>query len=218
MHIPTVARKIIFFSLRKILLSDPVRNFAYEWAWFHLRSRGPRARICDIGSRSSAFPAFCSWQGHTVAAVERDSRFVEKQKQLAALWGVRLEVMSGELAGIQLQPARFDTVLSLFSLQHAGDEDTKNYRAAVALLRENGMLLSVSEYRHAGTVWQRGRDDGDLRRYGPEDIVRRIKEPCERIGVRWIDERYAARLNSGRVVWSTPEKADFCFLCGVKRR
>lgn len=162
MHLSTIIRKTIFRLSGKIALSDAVRNFTYAWAWSFLRELPAAGRICDIGSRTSLFPAFLAWRGMRVSVVEKDSRFIDAQRRISNHWRVRPEIFCGdflEFAGDK----QFLTILSLFSLQHSRENDVPAYRKAAAMLESGGLLLSACECNSHTTQWHRERDDGPLR-------------------------------------------------------
>jgi SAM-dependent methyltransferase len=213
MHLPTHVRKALFTAFGRLFLSDAVRNQVYQWAWGHLKQLPRGAAVVDIGSRDSLFPAFLAWKRLSVRVVERDARFTGKQHANGRRWNVRVVVDNYDfLAGTV--PDHNDAICSLFSLQHAGDDDIAAYRKAAGLLKPGGLFLSATEYRHSGTRFQHGRDDGTMRIYGPEDIDRRIEGPLFREGMVVDDRQYVAMRERGRVslVNNAPESASIVLL------
>ena len=218
LYIPALAKKLGFSLSGKILLSDAVRNFAYQWAWSILRTLPRESRICDIGSRGSLFPAFLAWRGYKVDIVEKDDRFTEVQKRIARSWDVHYGVHEADF--LTFDPAeKYDVVCSLFCLQHAGDRDVPCYTRAAALLGPRGLFLSVCEYDDQATRWHEGRDDGTMRIYGPQDIINRMERPLISGGMEIVERKYAGFKKSGkRMTWREgPEGSIFCFLCARKK-
>ena len=185
----TIVRKSLFYLNGRPLLSDRVRNAAYAWTWSHCRRLGPGARpVCDVGSRDSLLPSFLAWRGFRVTTVDPDARFTHCQEAAARNWGVRLEVLACDITSVPAD-RKFGAVLCLFSLQHARD-DVAAYRHIVSLLEPGGLVLSVNEYNHSGTAWQRGRDDGDMRIYGSEDFTTRVELPLAEGGVAIVEKKF----------------------------
>jgi SAM-dependent methyltransferase len=218
LHIPALMRKLGYSLSGKLLLSDAVRNFAYQWAWSVLRTLPKGSRICDIGSRSSLFPAFLAWRGFKVDIVEKDNRFIDVQKRVARSWNVRYGVHEADFL-IFDPPEKFNVISSLFSLQHAGENDVPAYGKAAALLAPGGMFLSACEYDDRATRWHEGRDDGAMRIYGPQDIAHRMETSLVSGGMDIVERKYAGFTKSGRgVEWrEDPEGSAFFFLCARKK-
>jgi SAM-dependent methyltransferase len=218
LHIPALIKKLRFSVSGKVLLSDAVRNFAYQWAWSVLRTLPKGSRICDIGSRSSLFPAFLAWRGFKVDIVEKDNRFIDVQKRVARSWSVRYGVHEADFLTFD-SPEKYNAVCSLFSLQHAGDSDAPCYSRAAALLAPGGMFLSACEYDDRATRWHEGRDDGAMRIYGPQDIASRMEALLVSGGMDIVERRYAGFTKSGKgVAWRKgPEGSAFFILCARKR-
>ncbi|MDD5674734.1 MAG: class I SAM-dependent methyltransferase [Chitinivibrionales bacterium] len=221
MHLPTLVRKTNFRLFGKIALADTVRNFAYAWAWGFLRRLPKESRICDIGSRATLFPAFLAWRGFNVSIVEKDERFTGVQRLISGHWNVAPDIFSGnflELSG----DVRYNAILSVFSLQHAGENDLPAFRKAAAMLAPGGLLLSVCEYNPVATQWHKERDDGALRIYGPQDISERIERPLLEKGLSIVEKKYAG-LTKGKInnyiVWQNDSKnGAFFFLCAEKKQ
>jgi SAM-dependent methyltransferase len=218
MIIGAIVRKSLFYLTGRPVLSDRVRNAAYVWAWSNCRQLGPGVHsVCDVGSRDSLLPSFLTWRGFRVTTVDPDARFTHCQESAARNWGVRLEVLA---CGITSVPAdrKFGAVLCLFSLQHARD-DAAAYGHIVSLLEPGGLVLTVNEYRHAGTKWERGRDDGDMRIYGSEDFAARVEQPLAEGGVAIIEKKFG-RFGKGRqnlLPATNAEIANVVFLAGKKQ-
>ena len=219
MHVPTLLRKCAFSFTGVIALSDHVRNFAYRWAWSHLGKLPRGSLVCDIGSRDSLFPAFLAWQGYTVTVVEKDQRFIETLSSISRRWSAPYDLKTQDFLTSAFT-VRVNAVLSLFSLQHAGEQDIPAYRKAAGLLRQCGLFLSVCEYDHRQTRMQHDRDDGAMRIYGPRDIEDRIEKPLIEGGVEIMEKRFAGWNKAAkRLHWKNPaDTAGFCFLCGKKNR
>ena len=95
-----------------------------------------------------------------------------------------------------------NAVLTLFSLQHAGDDDAPAYRKAAAMLAPGGIVLSVCEYDPGGARRHESRDDGAMRIYGPKDIEERIERPLREGGVEILEKRFAGFVgNNKTIVW-----------------
>ena len=216
--VPTLLRKSIYSLLGTVALSDPVRNFAYQWAWSYLKKLRAGSRVCDIGSRDSLFPAFLAWRGGEVTAVEKDPRCGKKQAVNSRRWKARFDLKAGDFLAYAFD-IPFDAVLSLFSLQHAGEDDLPAYRKAAAMLKPGGLLLSVCEYDTGETKWQTGREDGTMRIYGPKDVKERIEKPIIDCGVEIVEKRFAGWDGARKKLhWENrPEVGEFCFICGKKR-
>lgn len=221
MHIPTLIRKTNYRLFGKIALSDAERNFAYRWAWSCLQGLPGAGNICDIGSRTSLFPAFLAWRGFRVAIVEKDARFIDAQRRISRHWNVRPEIFCGDFLEFSGE-TRFQAILSLFSLQHSQENDIPAYCKAAAMLGPGGLLLSACECNSKTTQWHRERDDGTLRIYGPQDIVRRIERPLSENGCAIIHKRFAGfktGSDTKKVVWQNDaENGVFCFLCAKKKK
>jgi hypothetical protein len=195
MHATIILRKLLFLTTGRIVLSDRVRNCAYQWAWSYLHHLPQGARICDIGSRSSAFPAFLAWRGFSVTAIEPDARFSAVQTALSMRWNRRIEVVPGDMISLSAD-RRFHSILSVFSLQHAGDDDIDSYVKAARSVEKGGWVLTINECTSGPTKWQRGRDDGDLRIYGTDEIGSRIEATLKREGLT-IKEKTLYRFSGG---------------------
>ena len=213
MHIPTVIKKCLFSTTRTLLLSDKVRNSTYCWAWEHLRNLPSRSLIIDIGSRDSLFPVFLSWQRYLVRVIERDARYCTRQVAHTKRWHVPLIVDNCDFLAATI-PGRCDAICSLFSLQHAGDDDIAGYRYAAQNLRSGGIFLSATEYRHEGTRFHYGRDDGTMRIYGPDDVDGRIVTPLIEEGMAEIDRWYMKKTTKGDLIESndSPEECAILYL------
>ncbi len=213
MHLPTLLKKAVYAFSGKLFLSDPVRNRTYRWAWGHLRSLPKTSLVVDVGSRDSLFPAFLAWRGHVVKVVERDARFTVRQIANSRRWGVRVMIDNCDfLAPTIDRPC--DAICSLFSLQHAGDDDIAAYRLAARLLRSGGLLLSATEYRHEGTRFKFGCDDSAMQIYSPDDIEKRIEAPLFREGMIEYDRHYLLVTKEGKVKVAddTPGKSSIVLL------
>jgi hypothetical protein len=219
MHFPTLVRKSAYSFLGKTLLSDKVRNFAYGWAWAHLRNLPTGTRILDIGSRDSLFPAFLAWQGYCVSVVERDSRFGEMLRTIQRRWNVRYEVHEKDFLEFDAHE-KFGAVLSLFSLQHAGDDDIPAYRKSSAMLDAGGMFLSACEYDEKGTRWHRGRDDGALRIYGPADVEERIERTLSASGLTITERKITSCTSAKRFIVgkASSDAGGYYFVCARTNR
>lgn len=213
MHLPTLIRKAAFLASDRLHLSDAVRNRVYAWAWGHIKALPPGASIMDIGSRDSLFPAFLAWRRYSVRIIERDARFTGRQQRNARRWRTPLVVDNCDFLAAAA-PGGAAAVCSLFSLQHAGEDDIAGYRKAARLLTTGGLFLSATEYCRDGTRFQHGRDDGSMRIYGPEDIDRRIEGPLFHEGMAVFDRQYAAVSGKGSVVMvnDAPENASMVLL------
>jgi len=88
-------------------------------------------------------------------------------KRVARSWNVRYGVHEADFL-IFDPPEKFNVISSLFSLQHAGENDLPAYSRAASLLGPGGMFLSACEYDDRATRWHEGRDDGAMRIYGPQ--------------------------------------------------
>jgi hypothetical protein len=218
LHIPTFFRKCNYYLSGSIRLSDFVRNFAYQWAWPHLARLPKGSSICDIGSRSSLFPAFLAWRGFKVDIVEKDGRFTDMQKHIARSWGVRYGIHETDFLTYD-PPEKCNAICSLFSLQHAGENDVPAYRRSAVLLGSQGLFLSACEYDARATRFQTGRDDGTMRIYGPHDIVERMEKPLVSGGMEIVERRYAGFTKSrDRLEWRKgPGDSAFFFLCARKK-
>jgi SAM-dependent methyltransferase len=218
LHIPALMRKLGYSLSGKLLLSDAVRNFAYQWAWSVLRDLQKGSLICDIGSRSSLFAAFLAWRDFKVDIVEKDRRFIDMQRNIARSWKVHYNVHEADFL-LFCPPEKYNVISSLFSLQHAGENDVPAYGKAAALLGPGGMFLSACEYDDRATRWHEGRDDGAMRIYGPQDIAHRMEKPFVSGGMEIVERKYAGFTKSGRgVEWrKDPEGSAFFFLCARKK-
>jgi hypothetical protein len=218
MHLPALLKKWNYSLTGKIYLSDAVRNFTYEWAWSFLRRLPKGSALCDIGSRDSLFPAFLAWQGFNVDVVEKDGRFIDVQRKNAGRWRVSMGVNGTDFKAFSL-PRAYDAACSLFSLQHAGDNDVACHGRAANMLSPGGLFLSACEYVDAGTRFHEGRDDGTMRIYGPPDVRDRIEKPLLLGGMEIVDRRYAGFSRKGAVCsfQEDPRDAAFFFLCARKK-
>ncbi len=217
MHLPALLKKSIFILSGQVFLSDPVRNRIYKWAWGHLRLLRHGAVVVDIGSRDSLFPSFLAWRGYDVRVIERDGRFIQRQDENAKNWNVRLIVDNSDFSDADADYT-CDAVCSLFSLQHSGDDDIKAYRKAARILRPEGLFLSATEYSPAGTVFQSGRDDGNMRIYGPQDITFHIGQPLLSEGMTEYDRQYFALNKQGRMVTVNDDPLKAAFLAIVFKK
>ena len=213
MHPPTLIKKVLFTFSGRLFLSDRVRNRIYRWAWEHLRELPRGSTIVDIGSRDSLFPSFLAWRRYAVRVIERDARFTARQTINGKRWRARMIVDNCDFLAATVPHPR-DAVCSLFSLQHAGENDIAAYRKAARLLRRGGLFLSATEYCHAGTRFHYGRDDGDMRIYGPEEIDKRIEAPLFHEGMVEYDRQYYIIDERGRVTVNNdrPAKASLVTL------
>jgi hypothetical protein len=216
--IPALLRKMGYSLSGKTLLSDVVRNFAYQWAWSALRALPKGSVVCDIGPRSSLFPAFLAWKGLKVDIAEKDRRFTDIQGRIAQSWGVHFGIHEADFLTYD-PPEKCNAICSLFSLQHAGENDVPAYGKAAALLGPGGMFLSACEYDDRATRWHQGRDDGAMRIYGPQDIASRMEKPLVSGGMDIMERKYAGFTKSGKgMEWrKDPKGSTFLFLCARKK-
>jgi len=61
LHIPALMRKLGYSLSGKLLLSDAVRNFAYQWAGWFLRTCLKKAGYAISAPATAFFPPF--WRG-----------------------------------------------------------------------------------------------------------------------------------------------------------
>jgi SAM-dependent methyltransferase len=219
MHVSALLKKTCMSFTGRLFLSDTVRNTAYRWAWEHIQELPAESSIIDIGSRDSLFPAFLAWRRYFVRVIERDSRFTLRQQLNRRHWKVSYIIDNCDFLAATI-PAHCDAICSLFSLQHAGDDDIRCYRYAARQLRPGGLFLSTTEYRHAGTRIQLERDDGSMRIYGPDDISRRVEQPMFDEEMVEYDRVYVALSANRKKVLPVekPEKASFIFLLFKKNQ
>jgi len=213
MHVPTLFKKALITFSGRLYLSDTVRNAAYRWAWDHISELPTGASVVDIGSRDSLFPAFLSWRRYFVRSIERDSRFSLRQQLNCRHWNVSYVIDNCDFLAATI-PGKCDAICSLFSLQHSGDDDIYAYRSAARQLRDGGMFLSATEYRHTGTRFHFERDDGTMRIYGPEDIDGRLEKPLFDEGMAEYDRVYLGISENGKKVFTVtdPAQASYIFL------
>lgn len=213
MHLPTLLRKLYFTASGRLLLSDRIRNHVYQWAWQYIKDLAPRSTILDIGSRDSLFPAFLAWKGHRIRVIERDVRFNSRQALNGRRWGVEMSIESCDFLSASI-PVSFDAICSLFSLQHAGDDDIAAYRRAASLLNPGALFLSATEYCHTGERFHAGRDDGTMRIYGPAEVKQHIEKPLSAAGVIECNRQFCTASDHGTItgVNVSPEKASFLLL------
>ena len=218
MHLPTFLKKALFRIGGKLYLSDAVRNATYKWAWEHLKPLRRSAIIVDIGSRDSLFPAFLAWQRFSVRVIERDTRFTERQARNGRRWHVQFIIDNCDFLAATF-PVGCDAICSLFSLQHSGDEDVVAYRTVAHHLKSGGLFISATEYRHGGTRFQYGRDDGTMRIYGSEDITTRLENPLANEDMIECDRRYLRVVDAGRSVefCNAPQQANILLLLFSKK-
>jgi SAM-dependent methyltransferase len=215
----TAIRKSLFYLSGKPVLSDGVRNVAYAWAYGHLKTLSQKTfSVCDVGSRDSLFPAFLAWRGFHMTAVDVDPKFVACQERAMRDWNVKLETVVGDIVSAGAGRL-FGSVVCLFSLQHAQD-DSAAYRRIATVVEPGGLVLTVNEYHHSGTVWHKGRNDGDMRMYGKEDLSKRVEQPLCEGGVA-LEEKKFARFGKGKlrglVFVDNPEEANVVLWAGRKR-
>lgn len=210
-------KKLIFTLTHKLLISDSVRNFSYQWFWNYVKTFPLKTTVCDIGSRDSALASFLAWKNFSVTAIDRDHHFFFWQKRNQISWKVNFSIVQDDFLEYHFKNS-FDIIIAIFSLQHAGENDIDAYKKAVSLLDRNGLIFVVNEYDHHGTRWQKNRIDGDLRIYGPDDLQKRILEPLSSCQMDIKDHRYAKFKNCGSTLcWtSSPRNGNFCFLCAQK--
>lgn len=196
---------------------DAIRNFTYQWAWDHLKVLPAHSSVCDVGSRNSAFPAFLAWRGFDVTAVDMDKRFTQWQEGIRSSWHTKYNYVISDIRDVKGSNS-FDVACALFCLQHAGDHDIEGFTSLCHLLKSGGLLLTVNEFNPEGTKWERGRDDGDLRIYGPTDLKERIELPLTSSGMLIKEKRFAkADFKNGTVSWAGDNgNANICFICAVK--
>jgi SAM-dependent methyltransferase len=150
--------------------------------------------------------------------VEKDRRFTDVQKRIGQSWNVHYGVHETDFLTFGLSE-KYDAVCSLFSLQHAGENDVPAYGRAASLLKPRGLFLSACEYDDRATRWHEGRDDGAMRIYGPHDIASRMEKPLVSGGMEIVERKFAGFKKSGRgVEWREgPEGSAFLFLCARKK-
>ncbi len=210
-------RKLLFLLFGRIVLMDPIRNFTYQWAWSHLKRLPLHSSICDVGSRNSPFPAFLAWQGFLVTAIDPDHRFYQWQENIRTNWYSTYQFITSDVCDCK-GTHRFSATCALFSLQHAGERDSKGFTTLCRLLKPEGLLLTANEFDPKESKWERGRDDGDLRIYSPADLKERIELPIISSGMTVIEKRYArAQFKKGKITWTKDEtEANICLICAKK--
>ncbi|MCX7727002.1 MAG: class I SAM-dependent methyltransferase [Chitinispirillaceae bacterium] len=206
MHLPTLCRKFLFVLTGKLYLADPVRNFTYNWVWKRIKKLKIGTSIIDIGSRESLFPAFLGWRRYRVTVIERDERFIVKQKQIFQRWNTYVEVEGCDFLTF-CSPHKYDVICSLYSLQHAGgNNDIRAYEKIGDLLKEGGFFFSATEYNSIKTKFQRDRDDGEMRIYSNEDIKERIEKPLNKRKIIECERCYL-KVTAGKVILSEENEA-----------
>jgi SAM-dependent methyltransferase len=211
-------KKIIFLVCNKIWLMDPIRNFVYAWAWSYVRSLPKSSSLLDIGARNSQFAAFCAWRGYSVMAIDKDCRFFAWQGHIRKAWKSSYETRVRDV--LQIGPdKKYDCILAIFSLQHAGDADSAGYEQAARLLDANGMFLIVNEYNSNRTEFLHGRDDGTLRRYSPQDVQSRIEKPLVSMGIVIVEKIFAnADYKKSTIRWESDHtRSNICFIVARKK-
>lgn len=211
-------KKIIFRVCKTIWLMDPVRNFVYAWAWSYVRLLPKSSTLLDIGARNSQFAAFCAWRGYSVLAIDKDGRFFAWQGDIRRAWNVSYETRVSDVVRIGTDK-KYDCILAIFSLQHAGDADSAGYEQAAQLLGANGMFLIVNEYNPNGTEILHGRDDGTLRRYSPQDVQSRIEKPLVSAGLAIEEKIFAyADYKKSTIRWEADHaRSNICIIVARKK-
>jgi SAM-dependent methyltransferase len=210
-------KKLIFYFFKKIWLMEPIRNFVYAWAWSHIETYSKSSSILDIGTRNSQFAAFCAWQGFSVTAIDKDSRLPFWQNAIQHAWNIHYEIRVMDI--VLMEPIKkYDCILAVYSLQHAGEADSAGYEQAARMLEDKGILLIVNEYDPGGTGFQYDRDDGVLRRYGPHDIESRIEGPLLSAGLTIMEKRFAyANYIKNGICWKSDHTlSNTCFIVARK--
>lgn len=151
-------------------LMDPIRNFAYEWCIDKIVDR--KCTILDIGTRDSQFAAYMASIGHIVTSIERDPKFIESQNSFMKSYNTRFNACAGDMRDLI---GVYDYVVAVYALQHNIDYDIDCYVKCVELAKKE--ILIVNEFNPQNTEYHTGRDDGDMRRYSPQDVLERIVKP-----------------------------------------
>ena len=156
-------------------LQDPIRMHVYEWVLGKLGEK--RGSLLDIGCRDSGFPSYMQSLGFAVTACERDPAFKKHQDGWMAKYGKFNLVMDD----LRTMEGKFDTITSIFALQHNsdGDSDIVCYEKCAYLLNPGGRIFVAHEYNKHKAWIQEGRDDGALRGYDNLDLMHRLIHPVE---------------------------------------
>ncbi len=155
-------------------LQDGIANFAYAWALKLMIP--PPAKLLDIGSRKSGFPAWAAKLGYEVCSVERDPEFIRAQLK----WQKDLDVQFDILGGVDVRKLnwnRFDIATSFCALQHSAQDDVECYKHVARIT--NKQIFITTEFTPTTGYVQEDRADGAMRVYSPYDVVKRIITPIK---------------------------------------
>jgi len=211
-------RKVLFALTGRLFLSDSIRNPIYNWTWNHIKSLKPGDPILDIGSRDSHFPSFLAWRGYSVTAIDPWKGFDSIQGSLAKRWGALTE--TGNLDLISFQHANaFSAVISIFSVQHAGNQDEACNRKSVSMLKSGRFLTTVNEYLKKTSTVKKNRPDGDLKVYGPEEFKNRVELPLTESGLEITEKKNLAAdfVRGGVKRPNSSNQGNICLLFGFKK-
>ena len=163
-------------------LPYPVRRVEYPWAFFNAKLDGP-AKILDVGSGISIFPAYLALQGHEVYSIDNDDTLMEKIAPKLAEWsGTRVNYSIGDAINIKFGDNTFDTVFCISVLEHLEEEkidgkyvnyrkqnlDIKAINEMLRVLKPGGLLVLTFDWSESPE---------EMRSYKLADIYDRVLKP-----------------------------------------
>lgn len=112
------------------------------------------ARVVDLGCGPGVDALFLALQGMRVTAIDRSATALEVARKTAALWGVEVDWVEGDVLGTPLEDASADAVNDSFIFHNVAPEMRAPYAREVArLLRPGGLYVmrGYSDRMPAGT-------------------------------------------------------------------
>lgn len=140
------ARMSLLHAMQGIDIS---RCFEYTEAYRQIGPLDPHARILDVGTYRSPFPAFLASRGHDVSIVDLDPAVGQQVKwsSRASESGTRLRVHVADAIALPFAEGAFDVVTCISTLEHIpGDGDGAAMREIARVLRVGGACFISVPY------------------------------------------------------------------------
>jgi SAM-dependent methyltransferase len=158
-------------------LQCAVLNFGYDWMLENAKDFDDGLSLLDVGCRNSGFPAWATKLGYRVTACELDPKFLTAQAEWKERFNVDFDVFAIDVRSIVTR--RFDITTSFCAIQHSAEKDIECYEHIARIT--DGQIFIMTEFDPKGGRIERGRDDGDMRIYGRQDVLDRIIDPITRV-------------------------------------
>ncbi len=140
------ARMSLFHAVQGIDIS---RCFEYTEAYRQIERSVPYARVLDVGSYRSPFPAFLASKGYDVSVVDLDPAVGQQSEWISGALGSdsRIGVHIADVVALPFSRGTFDAVTCISTLEHIPDDgDGLAVREIGRVLRVGGICFISVPY------------------------------------------------------------------------